>query len=276
MTVKRPAHRHFTLIELLIVIAIIAILAAILLPALRSARETAKKAGCINNQKQIGLYVQQYAIENKQSISLLADWRTWYQRLMKTAGGTYISESGSQVSKSNLDTRGRAIAKIFKCPCDPTRGTASYSRNDPSGGWTLRKEDGGGPRLVASRLNVVRAPSDLIVIADRWSDNHTPGENVQQDINSNGAKLKLWGESGGEFDTVNAFNLRYERKAGDYDAYGSRHRGTAPILYVDNHVTAVDYKSTVKGYSLDEIRDKMNWTGHAYGCWSDDPSLKKK
>lgn len=95
MTVKRPAHRHFTLIELLIVIAIIAILAAILLPALRSARETAKKAGCINNQKQIGLYVQQYAIENKQSISLLADWRTWYQRLMKTAGGTYINESGS-------------------------------------------------------------------------------------------------------------------------------------------------------------------------------------
>ena len=140
MTVKRPAHRHFTLIELLIVIAIIAILAAILLPALRSARETAKKAGCINNQKQIGLYVQQYAIENKQSISLLADWRTWYQRLMKTAGGTYINESGSQVSKSNLDTRGRGIAKILNVPATrPGAPPAIPATTRPAAGRSARK-----------------------------------------------------------------------------------------------------------------------------------------
>jgi prepilin-type N-terminal cleavage/methylation domain-containing protein len=53
---KHPS-RSFTLIELLIVIAIIAILAALLLPALRSARETANKAGCLNNQKSIGMYI---------------------------------------------------------------------------------------------------------------------------------------------------------------------------------------------------------------------------
>ncbi len=80
----------FTLIELLVVIAIIAILAALLLPALKQAREAAKKSYCINNCKQIGSMVTMYCDDNNDSLmekkSLNPGPNTltngWYHRLM--------------------------------------------------------------------------------------------------------------------------------------------------------------------------------------------------
>jgi len=85
---KSQGHRHtltrqaltrhaFTLVELLVVIGIIAILMSVLLPALNTAREKAKRIECTNNMRQFGQATIMYALQNKGKVPMHSAASNW-------------------------------------------------------------------------------------------------------------------------------------------------------------------------------------------------------
>lgn len=121
LTSNRPmknqsTRRGFTLIELLVVIAIIAILAAILFPAFAKARESARRASCSSNLKQIGLAILQYKQEYDEKYPsfgppVTVGWADAVQPFLKST-------------------------QLFQCPSEPTGANSDPNATNFLGGGT--------------------------------------------------------------------------------------------------------------------------------------------
>lgn len=176
------SNTPFTLIELLVVIAIIAILAALLLPALRQAKEAAWFAFCLNNKKQTGNAMIMYINDNK---NVLANnsytnngswqnyrWRYFYYDYLKNLDVTLCPKY--KVRKNNPDTdlnaeRGYDGMNAF------TTDKFAYVEGE----FTINTDWDGG-KFSGTYSHKHKKPSDTCVIACLSSAAPQASKNYQQ------------------------------------------------------------------------------------------------
>ena len=208
--------RAFTLVELLVVVAIIGILAALLFPLGKSMMEKGNSAKCISNLRQIGGAIQQYSAENDGFFPYSSGpsytgsgnsftFSTWQAPLAYYLGIGQLSPSTRYTSMASYDTP--AAKHPFNCPSCKTK-FRTYTANKYAMGFLPSGATSPYPRRKPTAF---QRPAQLILITDSQALDGQVTANTMQ------------------FDDTNYGTI-----------IGTRHKGKANALFADFHIETID------------------------------------
>jgi len=229
----RSRDTGFTLIELLVVISIISLLIALLLPALRQARETARGMACLSNARQVAMAITLYCDDHGGQFPpvLLSNPTRYWTELIVRDGG-YLT-----------------TLQVFDCPSFESTNVVWLS--PPSGWWGegsanwRRTELGynvdylGGSRfeplsdpakdVIPARINEIAKPSETIVLAD----------SVRLDV------LTGW----------NGVFSYFHPTSGHATP---RHQQSVNVAWVDGHASRVSSSNPIDAYAADSLTSRFD------------------
>ncbi len=208
-------RRTFTLIEMLVVIAIIGILAALLMPSLRSALDTARGAQCVNNFRQNYLCITSYASDNSGFFTFAnPTYLTWIDTLVK---GGYAGQDKPGFVLCPADEPGgyNSIWYGYGVETTMTGANSVMYGAQATGAYELYKTTGTGA-YVMRRLSTISEPSKRVILIDSYR--------------------LIWGKQYGATVPVRDWGGN-----GDFGVT-FRHEGNARTIYWDGHASSLDLK----------------------------------
>jgi prepilin-type N-terminal cleavage/methylation domain-containing protein len=209
--VQRPVRLGFTLIELIVVISIVALLVALLLPAMQQARDVVKRVSCSNQLRQLGLATTVYADDSESRFP-----HNYYSTI---GPGRLISEYLNDHLLS------------FICPNDVMHTDATHPWFQPPDSTGSRRGRFGDPRMSYNY------PMRLFGLTYPFGTPYVNPSIRIEAVNSP-SKCYMWLDATADWSGIDFHDPPFDTFGG----YGfeSIHQGSDNFVFVDGHSEAID------------------------------------